>query len=46
MEMIAALVHKLVDGACCEAFKEAGWEGQWARFLWEREVVHGPPAGG
>jgi len=31
MEMIAALVFKLVDGACCEDFKAAGWEGQWAQ---------------
>ncbi|MDR3561551.1 MAG: manganese catalase family protein [Negativicutes bacterium] len=31
MEMIAALVHKLVDGACAEDFKAAGWEGQWAQ---------------
>lgn len=31
MEMIAALVHKLVDGACPEDFKAAGWEGQWTQ---------------
>ncbi|WP_021168065.1 putative manganese catalase [Sporomusa ovata DSM 2662] len=31
MEMIAALVYKLVDGATCEEFKEAGWEGQFAQ---------------
>ena len=27
MEMIAALVYKLVDGAYPEDFKAAGWEG-------------------
>ncbi|HMM22678.1 MAG TPA: manganese catalase family protein [Selenomonadales bacterium] len=31
MEMIAALVYKLVDGACPEDFKAAGWEGQWVQ---------------
>ena len=31
MEMIAALVYKLVDGACPEDFKAAGWEGQWTQ---------------
>jgi spore coat protein JC len=31
MEMIAALVHKLTDGAPPEAFIEAGWEGQWVQ---------------
>jgi len=31
MEMIAALVFKLVDGASCEDFKEAGWEGQFVQ---------------
>jgi len=31
MEMIAALVYKLVDGAGPEDFKAAGWEGQWAQ---------------
>lgn len=31
MEMIAAMVYKLVDGACCEEFKEAGWEGQFVQ---------------
>ena len=30
-EMIAALVYKLTEGATCEDFKEAGWEGQWAQ---------------
>jgi spore coat protein JC len=30
-EMIAALVYKLVDGACPEDFKAAGWEGQWTQ---------------
>ncbi|WP_371375300.1 manganese catalase family protein [Sporomusa aerivorans] len=29
MEMIAALVHKLTQGASCEDFKAAGWEGQF-----------------
>ena len=31
MEMIAALVYKLVDGASCEDFKAAGWEGQYVQ---------------
>jgi spore coat protein JC len=31
MEMIAALVYKLVDSACPEDFKAAGREGQWAQ---------------
>jgi spore coat protein JC len=31
MEMIAALVYKLVDGACPEDFKAAGREGQWTQ---------------
>jgi spore coat protein JC len=31
MEIIAALVHKLVDGACCEDFKAVGWEGQFVQ---------------
>jgi hypothetical protein len=31
MEMIAALVYKLTDGASCEEFKEAGWEGQYVQ---------------
>lgn len=31
MEMVAALVFKLVDGACPEDFKAAGWEGQWVQ---------------
>jgi spore coat protein JC len=31
MEMIAALVYKLVDGASCEDFKAAGWEGQFTQ---------------
>lgn len=31
MEMIAALVYKLVDGATCEDFKAAGWEGQFVQ---------------
>ena len=31
MEMVAALVYKLVDGACPEDFKAAGWEGQWVQ---------------
>jgi len=31
MEMIAALVHKLTDGACPEDYKAAGWEGQWTQ---------------
>jgi len=31
MEMIAGLVYKLVDGACCEDFKAAGWEGQFVQ---------------
>ncbi len=29
MEMIATLVYKLTEGADCEDFKEAGWEGQF-----------------
>ncbi|MDD4599586.1 putative manganese catalase [bioreactor metagenome] len=31
MEMIAGLVFKLTDGATCEDFKEAGWEGQYTQ---------------
>ena len=31
MEMIATLVHKLVDGASPEDFAEAGWGGQFAQ---------------
>jgi spore coat protein JC len=31
MEMIAAMVYKLVDGATCEDFKAAGWEGQYVQ---------------
>ena len=31
MEMIAALVYKLVDGATCEDFKAAGWGGQYVQ---------------
>lgn len=31
MEMVAALVFKLVDGASPEDFKAAGWEGQWTQ---------------
>jgi len=31
MEMIAALVYKLTDGASCKEFKEAGWEGQYVQ---------------
>ena len=31
MEMIAALVYKLVDGASPQDFVEAGWEGQWTQ---------------
>jgi len=31
MEMIAALVYKLVDGASPRDFVEAGWEGQWTQ---------------
>jgi spore coat protein JC len=31
MEMIAALVYKLTDGANPEDFKAAGWEGQWVQ---------------
>ena len=31
MEMIAALVYKLTEGASCEDFKAAGWEGQFVQ---------------
>ena len=31
MEMIAAMVYKLTDGATCEDFKEAGWGGQYVQ---------------
>lgn len=31
MEMIATLVYKLTEGADCEDFKEAGWEGQFVQ---------------
>lgn len=31
MEMIATLVHKLVDCADCEDFMEAGWSGQYVQ---------------
>lgn len=31
MEMIAALVYKLTDGASPEEFKAVGWEGQWVQ---------------
>lgn len=30
-EMIASLVYKLIEGACPEDFKKAGWGGQWAQ---------------
>jgi spore coat protein JC len=31
MEMIATLVYKLTEGADCEDFKAAGWEGQYVQ---------------
>lgn len=31
MEMIASLVYKLTEGADCEEFKAAGWEGQYVQ---------------
>lgn len=31
MEMIAALVHKLTEGADCKDFEEAGWGGQYTQ---------------
>lgn len=31
VEMVAALIYKLVDGANPEDFKAAGWEGQWVQ---------------
>ncbi len=31
MEMIAALVHKLTEGADVKDYEEAGWGGQWAQ---------------
>jgi spore coat protein JC len=31
MEMIASLVYKLTEGADCEDFKAAGWEGQYVQ---------------
>lgn len=31
MEMIAALVYKLTEGATCKDYKAAGWEGQFVQ---------------
>ena len=31
MEMVAALIYKLVDGLPPEEFMNAGWEGQWVQ---------------
>lgn len=31
MEMIAALVYKLTDGASPEEYEAAGWEAQWTQ---------------
>lgn len=31
MEMIATLVHKLIEGADCKDFEEAGWGGHYVQ---------------
>ncbi|HML88691.1 MAG TPA: manganese catalase family protein [Methylomusa anaerophila] len=31
MEIIVVLVYKLTQGADCEDFKEAGWDGQFVQ---------------
>ncbi|CUH97585.1 Protein CotJC [Propionispora sp. 2/2-37] len=31
MEMIAGLVYKLTEGACCEDYEKAGWGGQFVQ---------------